>query len=349
MHFTHLRTLGRSGLIVSPLALGTMTFGTPGWGSPDAVSEAVFNAYVEAGGNFIDTADIYSGGRSEELIGGYIADRRLRDRLVLATKYAWNGDAGNPLAGGNGRKNLHRALDGSLRRLGTEYVDLYWLHVWNQVTPVEEVLHSLGDLVRAGKIRYFGFSNVPAWYIVKAATLAQAHAVPGPIAVQMAYSLVERNIEREYMPAARECGLGITPWSPLAAGFLTGKYARGNAGTRGEGRLSGPNPFGNTLFTDRNWRVLDALRAVAAQVDRPLAQVALAWAAAQPGITSLILGANTVAQLHDNLRSLDVHLTPAQVGMLDAASAPDPGNPYSIFTSDINRSIFGGAVVQGWR
>lgn len=165
----------------------------------------------------------------------------------------------------------------------------------------------------------------------------------------MAYSLVERNIEREYMPAARECGLGITPWSPLAAGFLTGKYARGNAGTRGEGRLSGPNPFGDTLFTDRNWRVLDALRAVAAEVDRPLAQVALAWAAAQPGITSLILGANTVAQLHDNLRSLDVHLTPAQVGMLDAASAPDPGNPYSIFTSDINRSIFGGAVVQGWR
>lgn len=349
MDLTHLRTLGRSGLLVSPLALGTMTFGTPGWGSPDAVSEAVFTAYVEAGGNFIDTADIYAGGRSEELIGSYIAARRLRDRLVLATKYAWNGDAGNPLAGGNGRKNLQRALDGSLRRLQTDYVDLYWLHVWDQVTPVEEVVQSLGNLVRAGKIRYFGFSNVPVWYTVKAATLAQAHHEPGPIALQLAYSLAERNIEREYVPAARELGLGIMPWSPLAAGFLTGKYAREDAGTTGQGRLSGPNPFGDTLFTDRNWRVLDALRAVAAEVERPLAQVALAWATAQPGITSLILGASKVSQLHDNLGSLDLHLTPAQMGMLDAASALEPVNPYNIFTDAIKGSVFGGAAVQGWR
>ncbi len=214
MSLTAFRTLGRSGLVVSPLALGTMTFGTPRWGSPNEVSEAIFHAYVGAGGNFIDTADVYAGGHSEELVGGYIADRRLRDQLVLATKFGFNAQAGNPHAGGNGRKNIHRALEGSLRRLQTDYIDLYWLHVWDTVTPVEEVLQTLGDLVRAGKIRYFGFSDMPAWYATKAATLAQAHAVPGPIAMQLEYSLVERGIEREHVPAARECGLGIAPWRP---------------------------------------------------------------------------------------------------------------------------------------
>ena len=195
MSLTNFRTLGRSGLVVSPLALGTMTFGTPRWGSPDAVSEAIFNAYVEAGGNFIDTADVYAKGRSEELLGGYIASRSLRDQLVLATKFAFNTAPGNPHAGGNGRKHIYQALDSSLRRLQTDYIDLYWLHVWDMVTPIEEVLQTLGDLVRAGKIRYFGFSDIPAWYAAKAATLAAAHAVPGPIAMQLEYSLVGRSIE----------------------------------------------------------------------------------------------------------------------------------------------------------
>ena len=214
MNLTDFRTLGRSGLIVSPLALGTMTFGTPRWGSPDAVSRAIFDAYVDAGGNFIDTADVYSKGRSETLVGDYIAERRLRDRLVLATKFSFHsGDAGNVNGAGNGRKNIHRALEGSLRRLQTDHIDLYWMHAWDLVTPIEEVLQSLGDLVRAGKIRYFGFSDLPAWYAAKAATLAAAHAVPGPIALQLEYSLVERSIEREHVAAARECGLGITPWS----------------------------------------------------------------------------------------------------------------------------------------
>ena len=350
MSLTDFRTLGRSGLVVSPLALGTMTFGTPRWGSPDEVSEAVFHAYVDAGGNFIDTADVYAKGRSEELIGGYVADRGLRDRLVIATKSGFHaGEPGNPSAGGNGRKNIVRALEGSLRRLRTDYVDLYWMHVWDMVTPVEEVLQSLGELVRAGKVRYFGFSNVPAWYAAKAATLASAHAVPGPVALQLPYSLVERSIERELVPAARECGLGITPWSPLAAGFLAGKYRREGEGASGEGRLVGKNPFGNQLFTDRNWRVLDALRAAAGEVGSPMAQVALAWASAQPGVTSSIIGASKLDQLHDNLASLDVHLAPEHLRALDKGSALDLAYPYGIFTEEIKRGLFGGATVEGWQ
>ncbi len=354
MSLTNFRTLGRSGLVVSPLALGTMTFGTARWGTAADVSADIFNAYVDAGGNFLDTADVYSGGRSEEMLGRFVAGRQLRDRLVLATKFGFNTAAGNPHGGGNGRKHIYQALEGSLRRLQTDYVDMYWLHVWDAVTPAEEVLQTLGDLVRAGKIRYFGFSDMPAWFTVKAATLAQVHGVPGPIAMQLEYSLVERTIEREYVPAARELGLGILPWSPLAGGFLAGKYKRGAAGpdTGGDGRLNGPNPFGNpqfTKFTDRNWQILDALREVAGQLERPLAQVALAWAAAQPGITAPIIGASRVAQLPDNLAALDIRLSAAQLRALDAASAPAPTFPYPIFTPAMSPVIFGGAGVQGWR
>ncbi|MEH2410336.1 aldo/keto reductase [Nostoc sp.] len=349
MSLTAFRTLGRSGLIVSPLALGTMTFGTPRWGAPDEVSGSIFHTYVEAGGNFIDTADVYAKGRSEELIGSYIADRSLRDQLVLATKFTFHsGEPGNPNGGGNGRKNMYRALERSLRRLRTDYIDLYWMHAWDLVTPVEEVLQSLGDLVRAGKIHYFGFSDVPAWYTAKAAALATAHGIPAPIALQLEYSLTERSIEREHLPAARDCGLGICPWSPLAGGFLAGKYQREGEGATGQGRLSGSNPFGNQKFTDRNWRVLDTLRTVAAQVERPLAQVALAWVSAQSGITSPILGISKLEQLHDNLDSLDIRLTPEQLQMLNQSSALDPAFPYGIFTSEVNRGIFGGATVQGW-
>jgi len=189
MNLNSFRTLGRSGLVVSPLTLGTMTFGTPRWGSSDEVSQAIFNAYIDAGGNFVDTADVYSGGRSEELLGGFINSRKLRDKRVLATKFTFNTEPGNPNAGGNGRKNIYSSIEGSLRRLKTDYIDLYWLHAWDMVTPVEEVLQSLGDLVRAGKIRYFGFSNMPAWYVAKAATLATAYHVPGPIALNFTNKL----------------------------------------------------------------------------------------------------------------------------------------------------------------
>jgi len=356
MTLTSYRTLGRSGLVISPLCLGTMTMGTPRWGSPDEVSEAIFNGYIDAGGNFIDTADAYANGRSEELLGGYIRQRSLRDRVVLATKYTMTSEAqtGNPNGSANGRKNLHRALDASLKRLQTDFIDLYWMHAWDTVTPAEEVLQSLGDLVRMGKIRYFGFSDVPAWYAAKVATLAQAHAVPGPIALQLEYSLTERNIEREHVDCARETGMGITPWSPLASGFLAGKYKREQDGQgSGEGRLSvlasGRNPAFHK-YSPKNWDTLDALRKVADQVGRPLAQVALAWAQAQRGVSSLIIGATKVEQLNDNIASLEIQLTPAQLTALNTVSAPELQHPYMFFTGMLHHErIFGGAEVEGWQ
>ena len=239
MSLTQYRTLGRSGLVVSPLTLGTMTFGAAGWGSGQDESRAVFDAYVDAGGNSVDTADLYSGGRSEEMVGGFIADRSLRQRIVLATKSSFNRDKANPNAGGNGAKAVNDGIDSSLRRLRTDYIDLYWQHVWDMVTPAEEVLETMGNLIRAGKIRYFGLSNVPSWYVAKMATLAAVHHVSGPIALQLEYSLTERNIELEYVPAACEFGLGLLPWSPLAGGFLSGKYRRPDGDGEGPAAQSG--------------------------------------------------------------------------------------------------------------
>ena len=225
-------TLGRSGLRVSPLTLGTMTFGTEwGWGTEENISRDVFNRYIDAGGNFIDTADLYTAGTSETMVGKFITERNLRDRVVLATKFTFNAEPGNPNAGGNGRKNIYRALEGSLNRLQTDYIDLYWLHAWDTLTPVEEVVSTLNDLVRQGKIRHYGFSDTPAWYVARAQTLAELQGKERLIALQLEYSLVERNIEREHIPVAQELGIGILPWSPLAGGFLAGKYERsGNTG-----------------------------------------------------------------------------------------------------------------------
>ena len=216
--------LGRSGLRVSPLCLGAMTFGTEwGFGVDESASQAIFDRYIELGGNFVDTADAYTAGKSEDLTGKFIADRHLRDRIVLATKFTFNTDPGNPNAGGNGRKNIYRALESSLRRLKTDYVDLYWLHAWDTVTPVEEVISTMNDLVRAGKIRHYGFSDTPAWYVSRAQTLAECKATEQLIALQLEYSLVERTIEREHVPAAQELGLAICPWSPLRGRILERK------------------------------------------------------------------------------------------------------------------------------
>lgn len=206
-------------------------------------------------------------------------------------------------------------------------------------------MQTLGDLVRGGTIRYFGLSDMPAWYAAKAATLGQAHNVPGPVAMQMEYSLVARTVEQEHLAAARDSGLGMVPWSPLAAGFLAGKYERTAAGGSGEGRLGGPNPFGNSKFTERNWRTLDALKAVAAEVQRPPAQVALAWVSGQPGVASVLLGASRLEQLQDNLASLDITLTPEQLQVLNQASLLDP---QGFFSDGLRRGIFGGQDVEGW-
>ena len=362
------RTLGRSGLAVSPFGLGTMTFGTSRWGSDDDGSRAVFNAYVDAGGNFIDTADVYSGGRSEEMLGSYIADRKLRDQLVVATKAGFAAGAG-PHAGGNGAKHVHAALDLSLRRLRTDYVDLFWTHVWDGVTPAEELLETMAALVRAGKIRYWGMSNAPAWYIAKLATLAQLRGLPGPIALQYFYALANRDIENEFLPLAAEFGMGIVPWSPLAFGLLTGKYDRATveaaapragglprdasaAGAHrpaGDKRLDGANPFGDTMFTEHNWKLVDVLKAVAADAGHTPAGVAYAWLHGRPGVASMLLGVSRVEQLHENVAALEIVLSPAQRAALDGASAPTQQTLYSLFSPGLRQhAVFGGSTVRAW-
>lgn len=356
MDLTAYRTVGRSGLVVSPLALGTMSFGTPRWGVDDAGARALFDAYLGQGGNFIDTADIYAGGASEAMVGRFIAAAGVRERVVLSTKFGFNagtsplaahaGQAGDPNAGGAGAKNIHRALHASLKRLGTDYIDLYWMHIWDGVTPVEEIMQTLGDLVRAGKIRYFGFSDMPAWLAMKAATIASERRVPGPVAMQVEYSLVARDVEREHVPAAREAGMAVMPWSPLAGGFLTGKYQRGQGA--GTGRLGGANPFGDSKFTDKNWDILDMLSAVAVEQERPPAQVALAWLLERPGVAAVLVGASKLAQLNDNLAALGCTLTPGQRARLDAVSAMVPGFTDSLATAAIRRMVFGGNEVGGW-
>ncbi|KAB7644497.1 aldo/keto reductase [Polymorphobacter fuscus] len=351
MSLTAYRTLGCSGLVVSPLALGTMTFGSGGWNADAPTARAIFDAYRGAGGNVIDTADIYAGGESETLVGQFIRDSGARDAVVLATKFGFNATAtasggGNPHAGGAGAKNIHRALDASLQRLGTDYVDLYWMHVWDGVTPVAEIVQTLGDLVRAGKIRYFGFSDMPAWVAMQAATIAAERHVPGPIAMQLEYSLVARDIEAEHLPAARAAGMAVMPWSPLAGGFLTGKYRRGATGDTG--RLSGANPFGNSKFADRNWAILDVVKAVAGELGRPAGQVALAWAMAQPGVGSTLVGARTREQLDSNIAAATIRLDDDQLARLDAASAPTPGFTAALAAPAVRRLIFGGHDVAGW-
>jgi aryl-alcohol dehydrogenase-like predicted oxidoreductase len=345
-------TLGRSGLRVSPVCLGTMTFGNEwGWGSEEQTARAVFDLYVDGGGNFIDTADGYTEGHSEELLGKFIAERGLRDRVVLATKFTFNAESGNPNAGGNGRKNIYRALEGSLRRMKTDYIDLYWLHAWDTVTPVAEVVSTLNDLVREGKIRHYGFSDTPAWYVARAQTLAEQEGKERLVALQLEYSLVERNIEREHIPAAQELGLGITPWSPLAGGFLTGKYQRrGNTG-QGEGRLEITRGIANPnfqRFTERNWQILDVLLDVAKQLNRPPAQVALNWVATQPGITSMIIGASKQAQLEDNLRFAEFEIPAELRNRLDEISALELGHPYLFFNPGMQGMISGGTSVRPW-
>jgi|SRR5450830_597167 len=368
MSLENYRTLGRSGLAVSPLALGTMTFGTSRWGSGEEDSRAVFNAYVDAGGNLVDTADVYSSGRSEEMLGSFIAERAIRGSIVLASKSGFAAGTG-PHAGGNGAKHIHSALEGSLQRLRTDYIDLYWAHVWDSVTPAEELLETMTALVRAGKIRYWGMSNTPAWYVAKVATLAAVRGMPGPIAMQYFYSLTNRDIEDEHLPLAAELGIGILPWSPLSFGLLSGKYDRstveasapragglpreaatlGEQRSREDKRLDGANPFGDSLFTERNWKIVDVLKQVAKDVGQSPARVALAWVTGRPGVTSTLLGVSRLEQVADNIAALDLVLSMAQRATLDAVSTPIPRMLYSLFTPSVRQhAVYGGSAVMPW-
>lgn len=352
MKLTDYVTLGRSGLRVSPLCLGAMTFGTDwGWGADESASRELFNRFIDAGGNFIDTADAYTGGKSEELVGKFVNERKLRDRVVIATKFTFNTDPGNPNAGGNGKKNIYRAVEGSLRRLGTDYIDLYFLHAWDQLTPVEEVLTTLDDLARQGKIRHVGLSDVPAWYAARYQTLAEQHLKERLIALQLEYSLVERNIEREHVPLARQLGMSIVPWSPLASGFLSGKYQRDASGGSGDGRLQTLKDSGNpgfAKFKPKNWDVLEALQGVARELGKAPAEVALNWVVTQPGVGSTLIGATKLSQLDSNLAALDFEIPQTLRARLDDASKLDVIHPYMFFGEPFTSMISGGTRVAGF-
>lgn len=367
MPLSDYRTLGRSGLAVSPLALGTMTFGTARWGMDEQGSRAVFDAYVEAGGNFIDTADVYAAGESEAMLGRFVAERGLRDQLVIATKAGFAAGKG-PHAGGNGAKHVHAALDASLRRLRMDSIDLYWVHVWDGVTPAEELLETMAGLVRGGKTRYWGLSNTPAWYVAKLATLAALRGMPGPIALQYFYSLLNREVEDEHIPLAEEFGLGMVPWSPLGFGLLTGKYDRkaveaapqregglpndaakaGEARHADDKRMDGANPFGDSLFTPRNWAIVDAVRRVAAEAGESPARIALAWVIGRQGVASTLMGVSRAAQVADNVAALDLVLSAGHRAALDAASAPaDARLIYGLSRPPLRQhAVFGGSTVR---
>lgn len=343
--------LGRTGLRVSRLALGTMTFGTQyGWGCDEATSRAMFDRYIDAGGNFVDTADVYTSGTSERWLGQFIRERNLRDQVVLATKFTHNvsNTARDPNAAGNGRKNLLRALDASLTRLGTDYIDLYFLHTWDQLTPVEEVVRTLDDLVRAGKIRHYALSDVPAWYAARAKTLAECRGLEAPCALQMEYSLVERGIEYEFTAMSQELDMGLIAWSPLASGFLSGKYrANVAAPEQNDGRLRTTAKVATpalSKFTPRNWALIAELEAVARELGRPMAQVAVNWVANRPAVSSVLLGATSLAQLDETLPALDFAIPAELEARLDLAGRLPPVFPYAFIDTMAPRMHAGASI-----
>ena len=318
------RPLGSSGCSVSNLALGTMTFGSE---SDEAVSHAQLDRFIEAGGTLVDTADVYSGGESEKIIGRWLASRprEVTDRVVLATKGRFP-LSDEPNGVGLSTRHLTRALDESLGRLGVESVDLYQAHAFDAHTPLEETLRTFDGFIRSGKIRYYGLSNFTGWQLTKAVHLARALNVAGPVTLQPQYNLLVREIEWEIVPAALDAGMGLLPWSPLAGGWLSGKYRRDQRPT-GTTRLGEDPERGMEAYGPRNaetftWDVIDALQTVADQHGVAMAQVALAWVTDQPGVTSTILGARTLEQLENNLPAGDLHLDASQTAALNLASAP---------------------------
>jgi aryl-alcohol dehydrogenase-like predicted oxidoreductase len=318
------RTLGRSGCAVSTFALGTMTFG---FESDEQVANRQLDRFFEVGGNFIDTADVYTHGLSEEIIGRWLARRRhaVRDHVVLGTKGRFPMGRG-PNDAGLSRARLDRALSESLRRLGVDTIDLYQVHAWDPLTPIEETLRFLDDQVRAGKIRYVGLSNFTGWQIQKAVSVADFRGLTRPLTMQPQYNLLAREIEWEIVPACLAEGLGLLPWSPLGGGWLTGKYRRDQRPTGatrlGENPERGVEAYDRRSRAEKTWSVIDAMTEIAGARGVPMAHVALAWLVDRPGVTSVILGARTLEQLDENLGAMGLHLSPAETARLDEASAP---------------------------
>ncbi|WP_445636266.1 Aldo/keto reductase [Nostoc sp. DSM 114161] len=337
------KLLGKSGLRVSELCLGTMTFGEDwGWGASKDESAKVFDAFVEAGGNFIDTANGYTDGSSEKIVGELIA--KDRERFVVATKYSFPlrmGDKnGNPNGSGNHRKNLIQSLEGSLKRLNTDYIDLFWLHAWDFTTPIEEVLRSLDDVVRQGKVLYIGISDAPAWIVSQANTIAQYQGWTQFVALQIEYSLIQRTPERDLLPMAKAFDLAVTPWSPLGGGVLTGKYNKPPQESGESGRLANP-ALG--IISEKSLAIAEVVSQVATEIGHTPSQVALAWLRAQSEVIIPIVGARKLTQFQDNLASLDVTLSPEHLQRLNQASQIDLGFPHEFLHSDLIRDrLFGG-------
>ncbi len=325
MSLDHYVTLGQSGLRVSPFCLGAMTFGEDwGWGSPVDVSETILTRYIEQGGNFVDTANAYTRGHSEKIIGDYHQARHVRrDQLVIATKFFANLFPNDPNGGGASRKSITAACEDSLRRLQTDYIDLYWMHLWDRFTPIEETMRALDDLVCAGKVRYLGFSDTPAWKTSQAQVLSSFRGWSPLIALQIEYSLIERTVEAELMPMAQELGLGVTPWSPLRGGVLTGKYTRENAKNSKPERGSRVTSF----LTERAFLIVDELLRISSELETTPAAVALSWVQAEPSVTSTIIGARTLDQLEQNLVGLSLKLDAEYIQALDQVSQPTLGFP----------------------
>ncbi|HPG24586.1 MAG: aldo/keto reductase [Spirochaetaceae bacterium] len=319
---------GRSGIKVSELCLGAMTFGEEwGWGSNAKESRAIFDAFVEAGGNFIDTADVYTGGTSERLLGELIASER--DRFVVSTKFTAGPGARDPNAAGNSRKNMRRALEASLRRLRTDYVDVYWVHVWDFLTPIEEVMQSLDDLVREGKVHYVGLSDAPAWVVARAQTMAELRGWAPLSAIQVLYSLSERSVEGEFLPMADALDLAVCCWSPLDQGLLTGKFSQGSPA----GRDSERSRLRGEGIPEEKRSIVDALERVAAELGSSPAQVALRWLRMRSPRAIPIVGARTLAQLRDNLGAIRLEIPEPLFERLERASRRPLAWPHEMFGS----------------
>ena len=332
------KLLGNSGLRVSELCLGTMTFGEDwGWGADKEESRAVFQAFAEAGGNFLDTANIYTNGTSETLVGEFVKGDR--EKWVIATKYSLNTRPGDVNACGNHRKNLFQAVEASLKRLGTDYIDLLWLHLWDSLTPIEEVMRAFDDLVRMGKVLYIGISDSPAWIVSQGNTLATLRGWTPFIGLQIEYSLKERTPERELLPMAKALNIGVTAWSPLGGGVLTGKYNQPNPV---DGRLSMTDqPF--QIF-DRDLKITETVLEIAREIEKSPAQVALNWLRNRPNAVIPIIGARKLSQLQDNLACVDFNLTGEQLQRLDNISAISLGFPHELLASQFVRDILLGGV-----
>ncbi|MFT3930615.1 MAG: aldo/keto reductase [Spongiibacteraceae bacterium] len=344
------RLLGRSGLRVSPLSLGTMTFGMPaGWGSSDEDARHMFDTYVDRGGNFLDTANFYGSGGSEKVIGEFLKGRR--ERMVVATKYSLTMRAGDPNGAGNHRKNMVRAVEESLQRLQTDYIDLYYLHIWDSRTPVEEILRGFDDLVRAGKIIYAGISDTPVWQVSRMQAIAELRGWSPFIALQIPYNLTERTVERDFFPMAREMGMGVLPWSPLAGGVLSGKYTRDDLKAPVEQTLGALNSrksmnLARGRLNERTLDIADAVSAIAKEMGRSPSQVALAWTLLNPAVTSPLIGARTYPQFEDNLAALEINFSDAHIKQLDEVSRIEACFPHDMLNGEISKGLFGGVNIE---